>query len=336
MYLDEGCYVDMITPFYQSGKIDYRGLEKNINFVSQVVTGICLVGMAGESPTLSGAQHKEVLKRGTEFARESKGEKIVVIAGTGSNALHEALDYTSAAKKVGCDGVILVDPYYNRPPSIQLRDNYYKAIAKKFPLLKIIPCSFPSRTGTTLTPEDLRDIDSANICGVLREVKDNLTDLREIKKVCRPDFAIFSVQDEKTLKIVGDKEIKGRGSFSVVANIAPFAVQKMLEYLEIGEVKRARLIDRALKPLYEAMTIKEPRAVDGKIIVDYYPIPITVKTAMNILGMPAGVCRFPLGSMPLSAVNQIKEALRKIWIDNPWVLMPVEKFYGVKMEKRLI
>jgi 4-hydroxy-tetrahydrodipicolinate synthase len=120
-----------------------------------------------------------------------------------------------------------------------------------------------------------------------------------------------------------------------VANIAPFAVQRMLDYAKKGEIKKARLIDRALKPLYEAMTVKEPRIVSDKIIVDYYPIPITIKTAMNILGMPAGICRFPLGEMPLSGVNQIKEALKKTWIENPWILEPVQDFYNVKIEERL-
>lgn len=335
MYLEEGCYVDTVTPFHPGGKVDYRGLEQNVKFTSQAVTGICLVGMAGESPTLSGAQHKEVLKRGTAYTREAKGKEIVVIGGTGSNALREAIEYTKAAKEAGCDGVTLIDPYYSRPPSVQLKENYYEAISKKFPLLKIIPCSFPSRTGTSLSPEDLRDIDSGNICGVLREVKDSFNDLREIRKVCRPDFAIFSIQDEKTLKIVSDREINGRGVFSVVANIAPFAVQRLLYYVKKGEIKKARLIDRALKPLYEIMTIKEPRFFDGKIIVDYYPVPITVKTAMNILGLPAGICRFPLGNMPASAVNQITEALKKVWIESPWVLEPIEDFYNVKIEERL-
>jgi 4-hydroxy-tetrahydrodipicolinate synthase len=335
MYLEAGCYVDMVTPFFPSGRIDYRGLEKNIKFVSDAVTGVCFVGMAGESPTLSGAQHKELLKRGTLYVKKLKGEKITVIGGTGSNSLHEAFEYTQVAKKVGCDGVFLVDPYYNRPPSIQLKENYYLAIAKKHPLLKIIPCSFPSRTGTMLTPEDLKDIDSGNICGVLREVKDSYNDLREIRKVCRPDFAIFCMQDEKTLKIVRDETIKGRGVFSVVANIVPHAVQKMLDYLELRDFKKARVIDHALQPLYSVMTIKDPRMIDGKVIVDYYPVPITIKTAMNILGMPAGICRFPLGNMSLSGTNQIKEALRKIWIDNPWALEPVEDFYKIKIEDRL-
>ncbi len=335
MYLDAGCYVDMITPFHPGGKVDYLGLEKNINFVSQVAIGICLVGMAGESPTLSNFQHKEVLKKGTDYARKVGGKKIAVIGGTGSNSLDEAFEYTRAAREAGCDGVLLVDPYYNKPPSIQLRDNYYKAIAKKFPLLKVIPCSFPSRTGTKLTPEDLRDIDSGNICGVLQEIKDSFNDLREIRKACRPDFAIFSIQDEKTLKIVRDEDIKGRGVFSVVANIAPFAVQEMLDSLEVRNFKKARLINRALTSLYDVMSIKVPRMVDRKVIVDYYPVPVTTKTVMNLLGMPAGICRFPLSDLPLSGKNQIKEALRKIWIENPWILEPVEEFYNVKMGERL-
>jgi 4-hydroxy-tetrahydrodipicolinate synthase len=83
------------------------------------------------------------------------------------------------------------------------------------------------------------------------------------------------------------------------------------------------------------MTVKEPRIVNGKIIVDCYPIPITIKTAMNILGLPAGICRLPLGEMPISGVSQIKEALRKTWIENPWILEPVQDFYNVKIEEKL-
>jgi 4-hydroxy-tetrahydrodipicolinate synthase len=247
MYLEEGCYVDMVTPFYPSGKVDYRGLQKNVKFVSRAVTGICLVGMAGESPTLSGNQHKEVLKRGTAYAREVKGKEIVVIAGTGSNALREACEYTRAAKEAECDGVTLIDPYYSCPPSLQLKEFYYQEISKQFPRLILIPFSFPSRTGTFITPQDLRDIDGSNICGVIREVRDNFNDLREIRKVCRPDFAILSIQDEKTLKIVSDKEIKGRGAFSTIANLAPFAVQGMLDYVKKGEMKKSTSYRQGIK-----------------------------------------------------------------------------------------
>ncbi len=335
MYLEEGCYTDMVTPFKKDGKIDYCGLAKNIRFqVKEGVTGIFLVGLAGESPTLSAREHKNLLKKGVALAREYGGESLEVFCGTGSNSLVEALDYTKAAKEAGCDGAVLIEPYYNRPPSKHIRQHYLD-IAAQNRRLKMIPCTFPSLTGTSLDPQDLRDIDSANICGIVSEIRDSYSDVREIKKICSVDFAIFSAQDEKTLKMISDKSIAARGVFSVVANIAPWAIQRMIALLSNGKIKEAKKINRALDPLYRIVNIKDARVVGRKTIVDRYPSPIPIKAVMMAMGIPSGECRLPLYKMSGGGVSQAREAVKSVWQNNPWILDPLQDYYDIDIEERI-
>ncbi len=332
---ESGCYTDLVTPFKESDqRVDWRGLRKNIDFqIKEGVQGIIVLGLAGESSTVSPGEHGMLLKKSTAHV----SGRACIIGGAGSNSLKEALVYTGKAQEAGCEGVLLVEPYFNLPSSIQMRDEYYREVAKKFPRMKIIPCSFPSRTGSFLTPQDLKVLDKEvpGVCGTIREVRGNYDDLSEVRKVCRPDFAIFSAQDERTYKMMVNSSVKAQGVFSVIGNIAPGAVQKMVEHMLHGKFKDARKINNALKPLYEVVIVKEPVMVEQKVIVNFFPIPVSIKIMMKGLGLPSGNCRSPLRKTPLGAKNKVREALRRVWQENRWVLEPLESFYEIDIRERL-
>ena len=146
-----GCFTAIATPFTE-GAVDYEGLKKLAEFqIQNGITGIVAVGTTGESPVLSWDEHNKVIEA---IAKKTKN-RCLCIAGTGSNNTAESLEATKHAAEVGADAVLLVDPYYNGPSSLEIRREYVAPIAAAFPNLKIIPYIIPGRTGAQMLPEDL-------------------------------------------------------------------------------------------------------------------------------------------------------------------------------------
>ena len=146
--MEPGCYTALITPFGQTGELDQEGLEKLVNFqIENGITGILATGTTGESPTFKWEEHDHVIARVAQLA---KG-KCKRIAGTGSNNTAEALEGTGHAAKEDVDAVLLVDPYYNGPSSLEIRKEYIEPIAKSNPGINIIPYVIPGRTGAQAT-----------------------------------------------------------------------------------------------------------------------------------------------------------------------------------------
>ena len=147
--LFKGCYTALITPFTNDFKVDYDGLKKLVEFqISENVSGILVAGTTGESPTLSWSEHEKVIKTVYDVA----GERTVIIAGTGSNNTSESLQVTEFAHDLGINNILLIDPYYNGPSSLEIRREYLEIIAKKFPSVTVIPVSY---THLTLPTSDL-------------------------------------------------------------------------------------------------------------------------------------------------------------------------------------
>jgi 4-hydroxy-tetrahydrodipicolinate synthase len=113
-----------------SSQVDYDGLNQLINFqIKNGVKGILAVGTTGESPTLDWSEHNHVIKQ----VYEHSTEKCITIAGTGSNSTQEAMEGTLHAQHIGVKNVLLVDPYYNGPSSMEIRKEYIEPIAQQFP-----------------------------------------------------------------------------------------------------------------------------------------------------------------------------------------------------------
>lgn len=336
-----GCWTAVITPFKKSReklKINWEGFENNLIFqASQGVTGVVPVGTTGESPILTPKWHNLVIARTWDLVRE---DDVSVLQGCGSNSTQEALHYVETVNSIGCDGVLLVDCYYNGPSSLELREHYYREIAERFPDLSIVPYIIPGRTGCALSPEDLAIL--ARDCPNIRAVKEATGDferMRKTRKLVPEGFQILSGDDDKTLAMMADEGIKASGVISVISNIAPAAVSEMCKKMLEGEREKAEEIREALEPLFGVVTVTVPRTeeIEGEevSIQDKFRNPLPVKTMMQGLGMPAGPCQSPLGKMTLQGVMIVRDALRKVWENNPWVLLPVKEFYHVDIAARL-
>lgn len=327
-----GSYTAIITPFTQSS-VDYDGLAQLVNFqIKSGITGVLAAGTTGESPTLTWDEHHRVIQ---EVAENSKNN-CLCIAGTGSNNTDEALAATEQAIGAGVDAVLLVDPYYNGPSSLEIRREYVEPVARAFPLVDLIPYVIPGRTGAQLLPEDLAIL--AETCPNVRTVKEatgNPENMKRTRQCCGNDYTILSGDDGMTFGMMTDPEIKAAGVISVISNIAPKAVSDMVNLLIGGRFAEAEKYHTALQPLFDLVTVKTKEKTPYGETTCRARNPLAVKTLMNILGMPSGPCRRPMGKMTRNGIEQVLATVRQVQASHPEILAPAAEFFNIDIAARL-
>jgi 4-hydroxy-tetrahydrodipicolinate synthase len=333
MPIFSGCYTAIVTPMTKLRDVDYEGLRNLVEFqVREGVNGILAVGTTGESPTLDWNEHNKVIERTLEYA----GEKCITIAGTGSNSTQETLEATAHAQHIGIHNVLLVDPYYNGPSSTEIRREYVEPVASQFPELQIIPYVIPGRTGAQLLPQDLAILHGQypNVRTV-KEATGDLANMKLTRKVCGTDFDILSGDDDKTFTMMTTPEIGASGVISVVSNIAPRAVGALVHFILDGKLSEAKELVQALQPLFSIVTVKTQEQTNFGPVVCKARNPLAYKTLMNILGMPSGPCRQPLGKMTQAGLEMVLAAARKVYETNPQILLPIADYFDVNIQERL-
>jgi 4-hydroxy-tetrahydrodipicolinate synthase len=331
--MKQGCYTALITPFTPAGDLDRDGLSGLIDFqIENRITGILATGTTGESPTFKWDEHNLVIDL---IARQTRG-KCKCIAGTGSNNTDEALNGTSHAAEQGVDAVLLVDPYYNGPSSLEIRREYYEVVARETPGLNIIPYIIPGRTGAQMLPQDLAILadNCANVTSV-KEATGNIDNMKLTRKLCGDSFNIFSGDDALVCRIMADKQIRACGAISVMSNIAPATMVKMVELLKEGETQEALALQTALSPLLDIVVITTEEQSKYGPVMCRARNPLPLKTMMQILGMPCGPCRAPLGKVTPKGFDIALSALKKVQADNPEILAPAASFFNLDIDARL-
>lgn len=286
----KGSFVAMITPFTKNNKVDEKGIEELVEFhIKNGTNGIVPCGTTGESPTLSHEEHQRVV----EVTIKAVAGRVPVIAGTGSNCTQETLDLTSHAKEAGADGALIITPYYNKPTQKGLY-LHFKKIAEEVDL-PIIIYNVPSRTGVNMLPETLAELaELKNIIGV-KEASANLDQMTEIIELCGDKITLLSGDDKLLLPVLS---IGGKGVISVVANIIPYEVSKMIKEFENGNYQEAKKIFLSkVYPLSNAMF--------------YETNPIPVKTSAQLMGLPSGGLRLPMSPMSENNLLKLKADLIK-------------------------
>jgi 4-hydroxy-tetrahydrodipicolinate synthase len=284
-----GSIVALVTPMLPDGAIDKEGLATLIEYHIQSGTAaLGIAGTTGESATLTMAEHVDII----QFAVEQAAGRIPVVAGTGSNSTHEAIELTVAAAAAGAEYSLLVTPYYNKPPQEGLYRHFCQvAAAVNIP---IILYNVPSRTGIDLSNDTvLRLSEVGNIAGL----KDATGDVERggalIAKL--PDtFAVYSGDDATALDLMGRG---GRGNVSVTANIAASKVAEVCRLAIAGDIDGAQKINEELSALNDALFIE--------------PNPIPVKWAMLELGMIEEGIRLPLVALSSTYQDTVLKAMRQ-------------------------
>jgi len=328
-----GCFTALVTPFTKDQQLDHEGLKKLIEFqVVNGISGVLAVGTTGESPTLDWQEHNDV----TRLVCEGTKGKCKAIAGTGSNSTRETLDGSRHAAAYGADAVLVVDPYYNGPSSLEIRREYVAPVAERFPELDVIPYVIPGRTGTQLLPEDLAILyEQFPNVRTVKEATGNLENMARTRACCGDDYTILSGDDDKTFDMMTSDAIRASGVISVASNIAPRAMQAYVQALLEGRRSRAEQLLEGLKPLFGLVTVKTQEETPHGVVTCRARNPLAAKTLMNILGMPVGPCRQPLGKMTANGLTVVLEAGRTVQRTHPEIFAPIAEFFGVQIESRL-
>lgn len=238
----------LITPFvYQGGPVDYQALERLID--DQIEGGVDFLvpcGTTGESPTLTAAEHVEVIR----FCVETVQGRVPVLAGTGSNSTAEAVRYTEEAKEAGANGVLVVSPYYNKPMAAGYLD-YYRQVAQVG--LPVVLYDIPGRTAKGVPTDVIIQLArEGSICGI-KWASGNLEQLEAII-ANRPDgFTVLSGDDNRTVELM---KLGGNGVISVVSHLIPSQLKELINDALAGRWERADSLNAHLLPLMKAMFIE--------------------------------------------------------------------------------
>jgi 4-hydroxy-tetrahydrodipicolinate synthase len=284
-----GAITAIITPF-RDGRVDELRLREQIEHqIDNGIQGLVPVGTTGESPTLNFGEHERVIELAVKHARG----RVPVIAGAGGNATTEAMELHSFAKKVGADAVLSVNPYYNKPSQEGLY-RHFMTLADRV-AIPIVLYNIPGRTGVNMSPQTVaRLAEHPNIVAI-KEATGNIDQATEIMSLC--EITVLSGDDSLTLPLMS---IGGKGVISVVSNIVPGEIRRMVDLAGEQKFAEASRIHHRLFPLIRALFL------EGN--------PVGVKYAMKLIGRDTGDLRLPLWDASDATKKLIEQRVRELEI----------------------
>jgi 4-hydroxy-tetrahydrodipicolinate synthase len=273
----QGSFVALVTPMLANGSLDFNALKALIEWhIESGTDGIVSVGTTGESATVSVPEHLEIIKKTINFV----DGRVPVIAGTGGNSTHEAVELTQTASELGADYALIVAPYYNKPNQEGLFQHFIK-IADSVDIPQIL-YNVPSRTACDLRPETvMRLANHQNIVGI-KEALDSSERLSELIRISQSiadqkNFSVFSGDDPSFNFFMANG---GDGVISVAANVVPKYISQICSLNLSDQFHHAEELNSILKNLYELLFIESN--------------PMPVKWMLNKMGRIQSGIRLPL------------------------------------------
>ncbi|OIK04611.1 4-hydroxy-tetrahydrodipicolinate synthase [Streptomyces monashensis] len=262
----------MITPFTEAGALDLDGAGSlAARLVAEGCDGLVLNGTTGESPTTSDTEKAELVAA----VRDAVGDRVALVAGVGSADTRHTVELALGAQKAGADGVLVVTPYYSRPPQ-EAVEAHFRQVADASGL-PVMLYDIPGRTGTRIEPDTMIRLAAHPR---IVAVKDCSNDFLGTQKVlARTELAYYAGCDEHVLALYA---IGAAGCVSTVGNAALGHIAAILDAFDAGDTARARELQLRATPLIEAMM--------GAGL----PGTVTAKALLARLGLPAGPVRAPL------------------------------------------
>ena len=285
----QGSIVALVTPMFEDGSVDWKGLEKLVEWhIAQGTNSIVAVGTTGEASTLNMAEHTQVIKEVIRVANK----RIPIIAGTGANSTHEAIELTKEAKELGADAALLVTPYYNKPTQEGLFQ-HYKAIAEAVDL-PIILYNVPGRTGVDMFNETVIRLASVpHIVGIKDATGDVPRGQELLEGLKGTDMVVYSGDDATARELI---ELGAQGNISVTANVAPKIMSDLCAAALQGKHELAVQHDQQIAKL------------NNILFCESNPIP--VKWALHEMELIGTGIRLPLTPLAEQYRTPLREELK--------------------------
>jgi len=275
-----GSLVAIVTPMTADGGLDWPAWDRLLDFhMREGTDGIVVAGTTGESPALTLDEIEELSRR---VVTRCSG-KLKVVVGAGTHSTSSTVARTRTLSRLGVDAVMLVAPYYNKPPQEGLYRHFMLAAdASEVP---VILYNVPSRTAVDLLPGTIARLARHPLIVAVKDASASLIRARELLTACPDEFSVLSGDDATAIEWMG---VGARGVISVTANVAPRRMHEACEAALGGDLAAARVLDADLQLLHR------------DLFVEANPIP--VKWAVARMGLMGNAIRLPL--VELSAAHQ--------------------------------
>ncbi len=276
----------MITPFDEQLKVNYSKAVELANYLCDNGSeGIIVSGTTGESPVLSMEEQLQLFA----LIKEKVGKRVPIWGGTGSNNTAHVVELSREAEKAGLDGLLLVCPYYNKPPQEALY-RHFKTIAEAVSI-PVMLYNIPGRTAVNMTPATMARLAEIDNVVAVKESTGDMEQCSLLNSLLPADVAVFSGDDSLTLPMMA---LGARGVVSIVSHILGNEIKAMIDAFVAGNVEQARELHIKLFPAFKGLFITTN--------------PIPLKAALNLMGMEVGGVRLPL----IEADDAQVEAMRAL------------------------
>ena len=282
----------IVTPFKADGSVDlesFRALARHL--VEHGSDGLVVTGTTGESPTLTDEERFELYAA----AVDEVGDGATVVAGTGTYDTRHSVHLTERATELGVDGVLIVTPYYSKPPQRGIVA-HFEAVAAATDK-PVVVYNIPGRVVIDIEPETISRL--AEIENV-RAVKQANGDLAEARHIVETGLDLYAGDDDLILPFL---ELGGVGGVCVHTHVVGPQVKELVRLWQAGEHEAARALDRELVPSIELL----------RVVTN----PIAIKAALNLLGHEVGGHRLPLVEATEEERAQIRDCLARLGLLQP-------------------
>jgi 4-hydroxy-tetrahydrodipicolinate synthase len=285
----QGVVTALVTPFRDDERIDFSAWQNIIDFqIESGVDGLLAIGGQGEFYSLDEEERTVALR----FCRQAVGKRVALYGNVGAVSTREAIRLAQKGDAEGIDYAVVITPYYLRPSPDELVQHYVDICrAVRIPVLAY---NIPERTGIDLSPVSVKRI--AQLCENFIGLKDSTGKLDQIQELSaigrdRP-FSVFIGRDHLVLDAL---DRGAAGAVTACANVAPGAFVDLYRAFREGRREEAVRLQELVKPLRDAFTL--------------HTFPSVMKAAMEMIGLPAGACRRPVGRMPAEAREKLASVL---------------------------
>jgi 4-hydroxy-tetrahydrodipicolinate synthase len=276
-----------VAPFDADGKVDAeRYAELCTYLVENGSDGVVVNGTTGEAATLSEGERLELIRA----ALDAIGDRATVIAGTGTNSTAQSIQLTEQAHEAGAHGVLVVAPYYNKPPPRGIVE-HFKAVAAATDR-PVIAYNIPGRVVINIEPATMTELAEIPTVTAVKQSNDDLGQARHIVEL---GLDLYAGDDNLVLPFV---ELGGVGGVCVHTHVVGPQVKELIRLAKEGDLEGARRIEEELAPAYELIGV-----VTG---------PIQMKAALNLLGHEVGGLRLPLVEASAGETAQIRACLERL------------------------